>query len=174
MANTAKRFSQDNKEALRNPWVIGWIAAIVFVLGVNIAFIITAMLTNPGLVDEDYYEKGRNHEQNFQKKLEARNRLGWQLKLQIPERPVLGREARYYFNAVDRAGLPLTGATATLSAYRPSDANADFSVPMVETSPGVYQAEVAFPLKGAWELTARLQRDEDSLALVRRISVLAN
>lgn len=171
--STQKRFSQDNKEAFRNPWVIGWIAAIVVVLGVNAAFIVTAIITNPGLVDANYYEKGRDHERNFQSKLEARNRLGWQMKLDIPTEIMAGKNTGYHFSVVDRAGLPITGAVATLIAYRPSDASADLELAMNEITPGIYSVKAALPLKGIWDLTARVQLNGDSLDLVRRVNVAA-
>ena len=41
--------------------------------------------TNPGLVEEDYYEKGRYHDANYQKKMTARSRLGWNISLQTPD-----------------------------------------------------------------------------------------
>lgn len=172
--DTQKRFSQDSKQAMRNPWVIGWLAAVLLVIIINAVFIITAIQTNPGLVEADYYEKGRDHEQNFLKKAEARNRLGWQLNLQLPTQIVMEKASVYTLNVVDNIGSPLTDAKAVLVAYRPSDAAADFTIPLNENSSGLYQAEVSFPLKGVWELTARVTRSESSLDVAQRISVLAN
>jgi nitrogen fixation protein FixH len=172
--DTQKRFSQDSKHAMRNPWVIGWLTAVLLVLIVNAVFIITAIQTNPGLVEADYYEKGRDHEQNFLKKAEARSRLGWQLNLQLPARMVMNRASLYTLNVIDNTGSPLTDAEAVLVAYRPSDAAADFNIPLQEYSSGLYQAEVSFPLKGVWDLTARVTRGEHSLDVTQRISVLAN
>ncbi len=172
-ATSPKRLSQDNKQAFRNPWVIGLIAGIVLVVGVNAAFIVTAIMTNPGLVEENYYEKGRDREQNFKSKLDARNRLGWQMKLDMGNDTIVGRPTTYHFSVVDQVGLPVRGATALLKAYRPSDASADFELAMDEIAPGLYVAKAAFPLKGIWELTAQVKQGEDSLELIRRINVLA-
>ena len=171
---TQKRFSQGNKKAMRNPWVIGWLAAVLLVLIVNAGFIITAINTNPGLVDIDYYEKGKDHEQNFLKKVETRNQLGWQLNLQLPGRILMNSMSPYYLNVVDNTGSPLTDAKAELIAYRPSDANADFTIALDEKTSGLYQANVSFPLKGVWDLTARVTQGDNSLDITQRISVLAN
>ncbi len=167
------RFSQDSKEAFRNPWVLGWIAGILLVLGVNIAFIITAVVTNPGLVEKDYYEKGRDQEQHFIQQQLTRERLGWQMKLDAISTPVAGEAVRYTFNVVDTRGVAVDGDQASLHAYRPSDMNADFDVPMQEIAPGVYSAELVFPLKGIWDITAVLVKGEDSLKVTRRVSVKA-
>jgi len=168
------RFSQSSKRAFRNPWVLGWIGGILLVLGVNIAFIVTAVVTNPGLVEKDYYEKGRNQEQNFLTQQQLRDRLGWQMKLEAIRQPVIGEPARYTFNVVDTKGIPIDGDKAFLQAYRPSDAHADFTTNMQEIAPGVYSVELTFPLKGIWDLSAILVKDNDKLKVTHRISVLAN
>lgn len=173
MSNHKPRFSQHSKQAFRNPWVIGWIAAIVLVIGVNVAFIVTAVLTNPGLVEADYYEKGRDHERNFVSKQEQRSRLGWQMKLDAVSTPVVATPVRYTFSVVDNAGLPIDGEKAVINAYRPSDASADFNAQMMEIAPGIYSAEMTFPLKGIWDLTVTLHKGQDSLKKTRRISVQA-
>ncbi len=165
------RISQHNKEALRNPWVLGWLAAIVFVLLVNVGFIITAIVTNPGLVDKNYYERGRDLEQEFITIRKTRERLGWQMTLNAVHKPVVNEPARYTFKVVDREGLPVVGERAVLRAYRPSDAASDFQAEMEQVAPGVYSAELVFPLKGIWDLTAELQKDGDALEITRRISV---
>lgn len=167
------RISQENKEAFRNPWVLGWIAAIALVLLVNVAFIVTAIVTNPGLVDKDYYEKGRDLEQEFITLRETRNRLGWQMKLEAVRSPVINQPARYTFSVVDKAGVPVDGDRAVVRAYRPSDASSDFETEMQEIAPGIYSTELTFPLKGVWDLTAILHKGEDALRVSRRISVQA-
>ncbi len=171
--NKPPRISQDNKQALRNPWVLGWIAGILLVLAVNVGFIITAVVTNPGLVDKNYYEKGRDQEQNFIQQRLTRDRLGWEMKLNAVRPPVAGEPTRYTFNIVDGKGVAIDGDKAILHAYRPSDVDADFDVVMQEIAPGVYSAEVVFPLKGIWDLSATLFKADDSLKVTRRISVQA-
>ena len=169
-----KFISQDNKQAFRNPWVIGWISAIVLVVCVNIVFIFTAAITNPGLVDEDYYEKGQDHEKNFQSKQAMRNELGWQMNLAPANKPVIGEPVTYTFNAVDTAGVPIAADKAVLYAYRPSDVSADFQLDMSEVAAGVYSVEAVFPLKGIWDVTATLHKGDKSLDTTRRISVSTN
>lgn len=168
---TEKTFSQSSKRAMRNPWVLGWMALVLVVLGVNTLFITTAVITSPGLVDKDYYEKGRYHEENLLKKREARNALGWQYNLQVAEKIPMNAGSPVRFSAVDRTGLPLRDAVIVVTAYRPSDASADFSATMVESMPGMYEANMQFPLKGIWDLILKVQSAEDELEVRHRISV---
>ncbi len=169
-----KYLSQDSKQAFRNPWVIGWISALILVIVVNAVFIITATITNPGLVEEDYYEKGRDHERNFKRKQALRKALNWQMRLAPAIKPVVGEAVTYTFNAVDAAGIPVTADRAVLNAYRPSDVAADFQLDMNEVAAGVYSVETVFPLKGIWDVTATLHQQDKSLDITRRISVSAN
>jgi nitrogen fixation protein FixH len=165
--------SQSNKQAFRNPWVLGLIAGILLVLLVNAGFIVTAVVTNPGLVDKNYYERGRDLEQDIASRRAIRNRLGWQMTLAASAKPVVGKPARYTLNVVDKVGNPVDVDTVTLHAYRPSDAHADFSGAMHKVATGVYSVEIRFPLKGIWDLTTTLSQGDNHLDFTRRVSVQA-
>jgi len=165
--------SQDNKQAMRNPWVLGWLGLLITVVAVNVVFIVTAFKTTPGLVDENYYEKGRDVEQHFQRRIQARNRLGWDINVQTPAEVIVGQPTNFNVNVVDKVGIPLDGAEVSLQAYRPSDASADIKVNMDFVSHGIYQTRMALPLKGIWDLKVIVTRGEDELDFSRRISVQA-
>ncbi len=163
--------SQGNKQAMRNPWVLGWLGLLITVLAVNVAFIVTAFKTNPGLVDKNYYEKGRAVEEHFQERLKARNRLGWDINVQTPSEVVAGKATTFHVNIVDKVGMPLNGAEVTMQAYRPSDASADIKINMDFVTNGIYQARFALPLKGIWDLKVNVTRGDDELNISRRIHV---
>ncbi len=159
---TQNQFSQDNPRAWRNPWVIGWISLVLVVLGVNIFMISLAFMTSPGLVVEDYYEQGRDYEQQINQKLAAWNALGWTVQNDFPAKPVMHQAQPYRITLVDKQGLPLTQAKIRFKAYRPSDVAADFSQAMKEVHPGVYETKVNFQLKGAWEVNIYIDHNDDS------------
>lgn len=172
MTTNAGSFSQANNRAFRNPWVIGWIALVIIVLVVNITMISLAVTTNPGLVDKDYYEKGRAFERNAQKQIAARNALGWSGRLDISDEVARNQPTTVRFSVVDGAGLPMSGLKVALVNYRPSDATADFTTAMEEFSPGQYQAALSYPLKGLWEVTLRVSHNDQQFDMVtRRISI---
>lgn len=159
---THNQISQDNPRAWRNPWVIGLVSLIAIVLAVNIFMISLAFITSPGLVVEDYYEQGRNYEQDINEKLAAWNALGWTVQSDFPPKPKMLQKENYRVTLVDKNGQPLTEAQVRLKAYRPSDADADFSQIMTEIYPGIYETQVSFQLKGAWELNVYIDHGEDS------------
>lgn len=165
--------SQDNPKALKNPWVLGWIALVAVVLAVNIGFISLAFITNPGLVDKDYYEKSQDFEENLIKYRNARTALGWTYQTDFPQSPVMNQRALYRLSVVDKAGMPLTAASVTVNAYRPSDASADFTMTLSEVGAGIYEGYISYPLKGIWDITVNIIRDEDKFDFTRRASILA-
>ncbi len=171
----SKFISQSNKQAMRNPWVLGWISLVIIVLLVNVTMISMAVVTNSGLVEENYYEKGRDHELNFLKNQAARHALGWNFKLDVPEDIILGQTHTLRFNIVDRQGVAVDGLDVEVLAYRPSDAEADFNLEMQRFAPGQYQASGRFPLKGVWELKLKVTQAGETYELTeQRISVKAN
>lgn len=167
-------FSQSNRSAMRNPWVVGWIALVVVVLSVNVFMISMAFLTSPGLVTEDYYEKGQDYEKTINSRIAARNALGWDLNLDMDAKPAMNRPALFRMTAVDKVGLPLRDADVTVHAYRPSDAAADFDRKLEEGLPGQYSGDISFPLKGIWDLQVIIVRGDERYEVSRRISVAAN
>ncbi len=174
MSENHSFLSQSNKQAFKNPWVLGLLAGIILVVGVNAAFIITAFKTSPGLVDKDYYEKGREHEQNIRKKLAARTQLGWTVDLNLPEKIMINQPSVFNLNVVDRNGVPLKDAKVMMQAYRPSDSDADFTSEMTTFAPGVFQSKIVLPLKGTWELIVTISEGENTFDLRQRIRVVAS
>lgn len=170
-ASSDNHISQSNKRALRNPWVLGGLALIATVLVVNVTMITLAITTNPGLVSKDYYERGRYNERHYLQRVAARSALGWTANLELPASIQLGALQTYRIVVVDQVGEPLRGAQVVLNAFRPSDAKADFSLPLEEVGAGIYQVAVEFQLKGIWDLLIDVKQGEKTLELPRRITV---
>jgi nitrogen fixation protein FixH len=162
--------SQSNKQAFRNPWVIGWILLLLVVVAVNAGFIITAFKTSPGLVKDDYYEQGRDYERTVQQLIAARERLGWRVILE-PGTVKVGQPATLNISVLGRSDEPVTGLDGYLQLYRPSDRNQDTVISLSEVGNGEYQASYTVMLKGVWDLLLTLQRGEDRYTAEQRIEV---
>lgn len=156
--------------AWKSPWVIAWIALVLSVLGVNGAMVYLAIATNPGLVVEDFYERGQNYERTMLSK-DARN-PGWTLRADIPQEIVVGVPSPIRFFLVDKAGQPVTPESVELFVYRPSDVKRDFSTVMAEEGPGRYVAHVSFPLIGAWDTLVAARHGKDEYHVGQRVNVL--
>ena len=146
--------------AWRSPWVIGWVGLVVVVLGVNLTMVYLAISTNPGLVNDDYYERGQDYEKTLATRL-ARD-PGWTMRPDFPREILVNDPTTVRVFLVDKAGQPVTPDSVTFYAYRPSDKSKDFSTVMVEEGKGRYAATVSFPLYGFWDgLVAVTSGDEE-------------
>jgi nitrogen fixation protein FixH len=153
----------------KNPWVIGWISAVLVVLGANITMVTLAIATNPGLIRDDYYERGRDVERTIQTRLADGPQ--WTIQIDTPRDIRAEQAGRVRFAAVDKVGQPVRPDSVTYFAYRPSDAQRDFSQPMAQVGPGLYEAEVTFPLGGVWDTVVSVQDDGAQHSFAERISV---
>ena len=162
----------DKQSAWRSPWVIAWVGILVVFVLVSGVRVYIAVVTNPGLVDEDFYERGQEYEKNLRKRM-ARD-PGWKMRIEAPRFVDLGKPTRFSFSVTDKDGVPVDPDSVTFYAYRPSDASKDFSLPMQLVEAGYYQAEVAFPLLGAWDILVSAKRGEDEFNVPHRLSARVN
>lgn len=149
--------------------MIGWVLMVVIFFTMNMIMIYLAQDKNPGLVVEDFYDRGQDYEKNMLKR-QARN-PGWQMKIDLPKKIGVDEPVICRFTVLDKAGNPVDPDSVTFYAYRPSDAKKDFSKPMEKIGPGLYQAEVSFPMLGAWDLLVSAKNGEDEYNTPKRLGV---
>jgi nitrogen fixation protein FixH len=164
--------SQRKKDFLHNPWALGLTATILLGgIGVSMALVFVAVHNRPALVDKEYYESGRKYERTVVQQLAARNALAWRTNVMLADPILVGTPGLVRLNVQDKSDMAVVHGKVTLTAYRPSDANADFTVQLEEGSAGEYSGSIRFPLKGSWELTFRIERGEDVFDVTRKIQV---
>jgi len=177
MSSPKTEQSPASRPAWRSPWVIGWVSMILIVLSINIFMAYLAMDTSPGLVVDDYYDRG----QDYEKTILTRQALSrnFNFHVGVSSEIKLGKPAKFHFTASDRTGKAMQIDTVTLYAYRPSDREYDFSVPMTKSpvtkeKTSEYFAEAAFPLKGVWDIVVSATQGEVEHNVPRRIRVIAD
>ncbi len=157
--------------AWKSPWLIGWVLLILVVLGVNLIMVYLAMKTNPGLVTEDYYERGQDYEKTrFSKEA---NDPGWHMNIDMPKKLYAGNDIPFSFTVLDKAGVPVKPDSVTFYAYRPSDAKRDFSLPMERVAAGLYSVKAKFVLKGVWDVLVSVKHGDEEYNHGRRLNLLA-
>ena len=164
--------SQDNPNALKNPWVLGWLTLVGAALIGTVGLVVTAFVIPDQLIAKDYYEKAEDYEENFIKYRNARAALGWSYQADFPNSPVLNKKEMYRLSIVDKVGMPLTAAKVKLTAYRPSDADADFTVELTEVGAGMYEGYITYPLKGIWDITTDIEHEGNKYDFIRRASIM--
>jgi nitrogen fixation protein FixH len=145
---------------------------VVVFFSMNMILVYMAADNNPGLVAENFYERGQDYENNMLKRL-ARD-PGWSMRIELPKKIEVDQPVVCRFTVKDKSGAPVSPDAVTFHAYRPSSDKEDFSVPMEEVAPGIYEAQVSFPLKGAWDTLVSARQGEDEFNTPKRLGVGIN
>lgn len=155
--------------AWRSPWVIGWFALVGSVLAINGVMVYLAIQTNPGLVVDDYYDRGQHYEKTLISNL-AKD-LGWSMQAEMPPQVMAGQTQAIRFSVVDKAGQYVAVDGVTFYAYRPSDITRDFSLPMTQEGPGRYVVQANFPIYGVWDVVFGVSQGADEYTHGQRLMV---
>ncbi len=147
--NTEKENTK-KKNWYKSPWVIGWLLLVATVLGVNMYMIMQSMNDFPGLVVDDFYERGQDYEENIHKKLDNNNlwKTSFDYQQIHPNQP-----ADIRFVITDQHGNTANIEKITMYLYRPANAKKDFSMPMKATEKNnTWHTSVTFDSKGKWDM----------------------
>ena len=161
---------RDWSVAWKNPFVISWFVILTIVLGVNFFMVSMAIVTNPGLVVDDFYEKGKNMDKSLaeRKRMEA---MGWQLNVDLPIFSE-GKADVIRLTVLDKENRPLNVDSAILYFYRPSDRNLDGEQVLTSTgNPGEYQADFVLNTKGKWDIIMEVTQGDLMYNMGRSIMV---
>ncbi len=158
----------NKQSAWRSPWIVGWASLLVLFFVFSGVRVYLAVTTNPGLVDENYYERGEALSRDLRKRA-ARN-PGWNMEIEAPDYVDIGQPTLFGFRVSDREGRPVRPDAVIFHVYRPADARLDFSKPMREVGPGHYTVEASFPLLGVWDILVSSTNGEDEYNVPYRIS----
>lgn len=162
--------TRDWSVAWKNPLVVFWFGILLTVVLVNSFMIGMAITTNPGLVIDDFYERGKNHAAIMAQRREM-EKMGWQLNVDLPIMSEAKPE-KLTLNILDRDGHSFDVDSAILYYYRPSDRNLDGQVALQNAgSVGLYTAEFSLPLKGKWDFILEVEKGEKRFSVGRSIMV---
>ncbi len=162
--------SQENNQALKNPWVLGFLLFLCTFVTMNIIFIYLAFKSPPNLVVDDYYERGKAYAQKEMQNDQG-NKLGWSGVIMLPKNNRVNQRQAYevFIQGKNSAAIELD--SVTLFAYRPSDMQEDFSVEMNPMGLGRYGSDIEFGVPGNWDIIVEAKRGEDEFVITRRIYI---
>lgn len=143
-------FIEGKKVWYKSIWVWFWLALIFIVVSVNIYMIMQSMNEFPGLVVDDYYERGQDYEENMYKKLTLNKQWKTNFTLQntfFQQKTLINFEIRD-----SSTNAYMDPDEIKLFIYRPSNSTEDFTHAITKIDIGRYQSEIIFPLKGKWDL----------------------
>lgn len=162
--------SQKNNQALKNPWVLGFLAFLCTFVTMNIIFIYLAFSSPPNLVVENYYERGKAYVHK-EPQIEQEKILGWNGVIMAPPKSRVNQRQTYEVFIQGKNSTAVQLDSVTLFAYRPSDMREDFSVEMNPMGLGRYSVDIEFSLPGNWDVIVEAKRGEDEFMITRRIYI---
>ena len=146
----------------------------IIMVGISLFFILVlatgyriyiAFETHPGLTMDDPYKKGQQYAQTLAQR-EMVRKLGWQVSLKLP--PTLKPQVKQNYTAkLLKSKQILSSDSATLLFYRPSSSQADFQVEMKKEH-NLYSADVLVPLKGRWDVSVVISKNNKKFVLVKK------
>ncbi len=156
-----------NAETKRSkiPYIFFAFFGVVF--AVNFFYIYLSRQNWRGVVTEDSYQKGVNYNSiiEFDKK---QKKLGW--KVTIKYQPTAKNRATILVDVVTKEQKPLKSANVTIAFRRPTQEGFDFAQEMKFNGKS-YSADVAFPMKGQWDVDVAISKGEDVLHEAKRYVV---
>ncbi len=166
--------SNKKDKALKSKWVWAILGLFAIIFIVNYGFISVALKTSPGLVTEEYYKHGLQ-QNKVDEQYRAQAERGWKVQLVMDKKWPVNQPSTIQLIITDKYSQPISGGHAEVTAYRPSDAQADIIKTLPETdTPGIYQAEITLPLQGTWDMNLLFSKDQDKHMLNQRIIILGD
>lgn len=162
--------NESNISAFKSPWVWTILGLFAIIFTVNYAFFSVGINTSPGLVTEEYYKYGMQ-QNKFDTQFRTQSARGWQVQLDVANAWQAGVSNVIAVTVLDKAGKPLSGGLAEITAYRPSDSKADIVLQLRESKAGVYQTAITLPMKGIWDLNVLFTHQDEKHMLNQRVSI---
>jgi len=141
------------------------VAFFATILAVNGVMVWLALGSFPGMISPDAYREGLAYNRTLAAR-EAQRALGWRVQVDATGQGLSRRlEARF----ADRGGVPLRRMAVTAMLKRPVTRGADQAIGFIEVLPGIYHAEVEFPLPGHWQLELKARRGATEWKMEREL-----
>ncbi len=133
-------------------------AFFAVVIGVDAAFTVMAIRSNPGQVSVTPYEDGLLYNRRIAQ-MDAQARLGWRAS-------AAAEPGRVVVRFVDAEGAPVRGLELSARLERPATEAGRIAPAFRETTPGRYEAAVS--LAGTWDLSAEARDGRGAVFLAER------
>lgn len=147
------------------PWY--FVAFFVVLAILDGVFVYLATTSHTGVVEENHYERGLAYNERVAA-IEAQEALGWQTSLTFTE------EGRVLFDAANKVGTPIEGATIEAQFVRPTQDGSDFVLSLGEIQPGLYGAETDAAGPGQWEIRVFVEWKQQQYQTSKRVVVRKN
>lgn len=161
----------DKGAALQNPWFWGILGLGAVVLLANGFLVFFSLSSFPGLVVQDFYERGTNLPARSQQQKRMVSELAWRVQFVEPGTIKVDTLTHFETTVFSKDGKPLETDRVEIFAYRPSDSQQDFSVILEGKGEGRYGSEFSFPFKGIWDIILEIENSQGKYEIAKRVTV---
>lgn len=162
---------QDPGMTPRDKWIpYYFVAFFVVFCAVDGVMAYLAIKTQTGVVTEHHYEKGLRYNETIAQ-AEKMEKLGWKGSIRFAPDAGVVDKGTLSFSLNDPQTKPVAGAKVTAKLVRPTQAGNDEMIELKEAAPGNYQAAVAFPLQGQWDVEIAVLRGDDRFQMNERLVI---
>ncbi|MEP2827495.1 FixH family protein [Parvibaculum sp.] len=127
----------------------GFVLFFAIVFGVNGLMVYRALSTFDGVEVEGAYQKGRTYN-HLLERMDAQRQLGWSSGIKTTALPGEGRRTALRVTFTGTQGEPVNGLAVRGTFWRPVVSGEDKSMMLVQTAPGIYEAEFPLAHSGNW------------------------
>ena len=151
-------------------WIPGlFVLGFAVMLAANGTMAWVAVGSFGGLATADYYDRGRTYNRTLEMARDMAA-MGWSAELATA--PAGDGRFTVEVRLSTRDSAPLSGAEVVARFVRPSDDDDDFEVVLAPRGDGLWQAEVAPPVTGLWQVRLFASRDGDLFATEKRVVLM--
>ena len=148
------------------PWLFVGLFALVLV--VNGSMIFVAFSTFPGLETTNAYQRGLAYNRQLDA-VDQQEALGWKVAFDFTQEEA--RRVALQLDLEDRLGNRIQDADVRARFVRPTHEGVDRTVALDHQIGGRYQAQVALPLDGQWNIHLTVDADGQTYRLSERVFV---
>jgi len=145
---------------------IFFVAGSIFLATIiaNLVVIYSAFKTYDGLVEENYYLKGLNYQEN-KNQIHAQEKLNWNVDIKK-----LDNEVSIILK--DKNNQLIQGANIEINFFRPTQSGLDKKVTLLEKDKGLYITSSRIDLnKGIWDAYIKIKKDNLKWTKKQRIFI---
>lgn len=135
----------------------GMLVFFAAIIAADATMIYKAISTFGGVDNANAYREGLAYNDRIDR-ARRQSGLGWRDEIEVRADPM-----RLRVRLIDSHALPLTGFEVEAKIGRPATIRADVTLPLIETSPGSYEAALGAAIgQGAWIASVSVRQKDDA------------
>jgi nitrogen fixation protein FixH len=148
-------------------WILGAFFGIIFIANIFLVYYANDSWT--GLTTEDAYQKGVEYNKTIEEHQQSKL-LGWEGSIGFM--PSSATQGKLSIDLKGKQGKAISGAVVKAKLIRPTSGGNDKTLALMESSNGMYEENITFPLEGVWDIEITATQQENTAIFAKRINTV--